>query len=191
MNNHSLLLGVMPLIVFVLVDTFSTLKWALISAVVFALIETVYSFYAFGSLDWITGISFLLVGLMSYFAWKKDDEKIFMWQPVIISWVFAVYILGVKLTGTDIFVEMVTKYKDLIPPDLQPRFQQPLMQRSLAILSWTSTIAFTLHGAVTLFSAYKLNKWWWLMARGVGFYLFMGAAVFLSQYMAVLELGGL
>lgn len=191
MNNHSLLLGVIPLIVFVLVDTFSTLKWALISAVVFALIETVYSFYAFGSLDWITGISFLLVGLMSYFAWKKDDEKIFMWQPVIISWVFAVYILGVKLTGTDIFVEMVTKYKDLIPPDLQPRFQQPLMQRSLAILSWTSTIAFTLHGAVTLFSAYKLNKWWWLMARGVGFYLFMGAAVFLSQYMAVLELGGL
>jgi hypothetical protein len=191
MNNHSLLLGVTPLIVFVLVDTFSTLKTGLIWAVIFAFIETVYSFYAFGMLDWITGISFLLVGLMSYFAWKKDDEKIFMWQPVIISWVFAAYILIVKLTGSDIFLEMVTKYKELIPVDLQPRFEQPLMIRALQILSWTSTVAFALHGAATLFAAYKLNKWWWLIARGIGFYVFMGAAVFLAQYMAVIELGGL
>lgn len=184
------MLGIIPLIVFVLVDSFSTLKWALISAVIFALIETIYSFYAFGSLDWITGISFLLVGIMSYFSWKNGDEKIFMWQPVIISWVFATYILIVKLSGTDLFLEMMTKYKDLIPTELQHKLQHPLMQKSFAILSWTSVVAFYFHGAVTLFSAYKLNKWWWLFARGIGFYVFMGAAVFVAQYLAVLELSG-
>lgn len=190
MNNYSLLLGVIPLIVFVLVDTFSNLKIALISAVVFALIETVYTLYAFGTIDWITGISFLLVAIMSFFAWKKDNEKIFLWQPVIISWIFSLYLFISKLTGSNIFLEMTQKYKSLIPEHLQSQFEQPLMIEALKTLSWTASIAFALHGAVTLFAAYKLSKWWWLAARGIGFYVFMGAAVFLSQYLAMLSLMG-
>lgn len=185
MNNYSLILGILPLLVFVLVDTFSTLKMALISAVVLALVETVFTIYQFGTLDWITGISFLLVGLMSYFAWKKDDEKIFMWQPVIISWVFALYIFIVKLTGSDIFVDMFEKYGSVMPDQMQAAYQNPIMQQALRFLSWTAAIAFTIHGAVTLLAAYKLNKWWWLAARGVGFYVFMAGAVFSAQYLAI------
>lgn len=184
MNNYSLLLGILPLLVFVIVDTFSSFKMALISAVLLALAETIFTIYQFGSLDWITGISFLLVGLMSYFAWKKDDEKLFMWQPVIVSWVFALYIFIVKLTGSDLFIDLFEKYGSVMPGNVQATMQNPIMQKALQLLSWTATAAFALHGSVTLFAAYKLNKWWWLAARGVGFYLFMGAAVFSAQYMA-------
>lgn len=184
-NNFSLLAGIIPLLVFVIVDTFSNMKTALICAVVFALAEAIFTLYYFGTIDWVTGISFLMVAVMSYFAWKKDDEKLFFWQPVIISWTISIYLTITKLFGSDFFTDMFNKYGSALPENMQMQMQNPIIQASMRYMSITCAISFLLHGAVTLYAAYKLNKWWWLVARGVGFYLFMAIAVFSAQYIAV------
>ena len=57
MNASSTILGILPLIVFVILDSFLGPKKALISAIVLAFVEAVYTIYTFGELDIVTGAS--------------------------------------------------------------------------------------------------------------------------------------
>lgn len=185
--------GLLPLVLFVLVDSFASLRAALIVAVVASLGEAIFSLYYFGHIDWITGASFFFVAILGFFSWKHQNPRFFYWQPAIISWGIALYVGGLKiLGGRDFLLDMATKYAHLLLSQghLQ-QIQHPLFQEMLRAMSITLPVAFILHGAVVLLTAYKLNKWWWIVARGVGLYLFLILSALVAKNLALARFEGL
>ena len=173
MNSSTLLLGLLPLIVFVVLDTFLSVKKALVFALILALLEAVYTIYKFGELDLVTGFSFLLLAILGGASFYKEDSIYFKFQPVILSIFMGAYFVYTFLVEEPIFVLMVTKYSNIIPEEHRLLYQHPNTQLVLKNASFTSGIGLLAHGVVTGFAAKKLSNFWWLVCRGVGFYIFL------------------
>lgn len=182
----ALLAGIIPLIVFVLVDSFAGLKAGLITAVVFALLEVVFTLIYFGELDYVTAVSVLLVLGFAGVSYKKKSDHWFKMQPVVLSILFAAILLVSSLIGRPFLYEMALKYQEVFP-QLKMQLAHPLghifYQRSNLFLGF----GFLAHAGATYFAAKKLSNWWWIAARGVGFYLVMGICTLLVNLSLMLS----
>ena len=184
MTSETLLLGILPLLAFVVMDSFFGLKTGLMAAILLAAIELFYTLSKFGTLDLITGLSVFLVFLMSYFAWKKDSEKLFLFQPVIMSFFLGSYLIFSYLISKPLFNEVYLKYgRDLMDQQQRTILESPLVQKQMALSSLTCGVMLYFHAALTWFAAIKLGKWWWIAVRGVGFYIFMLIGMFWAKAM--------
>ncbi len=181
MNSSSILLGILPLLLFVIVDSFSGVKAAIITALIVAAAEVGYSLYAFGEVDWITGLSFLLIVVLGGISYWKKTSIHFKLQPVILSLVFAVTFLVTYYMGKPILLEMMDKYQALLPEQAQQMLEVPIFRELMAKVTHYCGYAFIAHAALTAWAAFKLNNWWWIAMRGIGFYVFMLGAMFLAR----------
>jgi intracellular septation protein A len=181
MQSSMVLLGIIPLLVFVIVDSFSSMKAALISAIVFAILEAIFTYFYFGELDSVTIASLLLVILMACAAIKSNSDTLFLLQPVILSAGIGIYLIVSYYMGHPLFLEMSLKYKEFFPEQIRLMVNQPHYQILMRKVSLTSGFGMLAHGAVTAYAAFRMGKWWWIVVRGVGLYLF----IFLS-YIAAL-----
>ena len=111
MNSYNLLLGIVPLVLFVILDTFLSVKKALIFAIFVALIEAIYTIYKFGELDLVTGFSFLLLVILGLTSFYKDDSIYFKFQPVLLSCFLSLYLLFTYLAGEPLFLVIVDNIK--------------------------------------------------------------------------------
>ena len=76
MNSTTLLFGVLPLIAFVLIDSFAGLKAGIISALLFAVVEVAYSVVVYKKIDEITLGSLALVLIFGYLSYKSGSSFI-------------------------------------------------------------------------------------------------------------------
>lgn len=182
MNSYNLLLGIVPLVLFVILDTFLSVKKALIFALFVALLEAGYTVYKFGELDLVTGFSFLLLIILGATSFYKDDSIYFKFQPVILSCFLGAYFLYTYLVDEPLFLVMVDKYQDFIPESQRALYKQPQIKKLLRDFTLTSSAGFFLHGILTGFAALKLSNFWWLVSRGVGFYLILFASLFVARF---------
>jgi len=177
--ESGLLLGILPLLIFVIVDSFAGLKAALVCAVVFALIEAGASLYFFGELDLVTGFSVFLVILFSVAAYQKESQLIFKLQPVIVSWAIGLFLIISFYLDRPIIVEMMDKYGSKIP-QIAANLQNPLYRAWLHKTNHFMGYGLLAHGGVTLYAAFRMNNWWWIAVRGIGFYFFNFLAAILA-----------
>lgn len=184
MSLNIILMGVLPLIAFVMMDTFFGLKAGLVSAIGFAFLELLYTLYKFGTIDAVTGLSLSLVCLMAFFAWKKESEKLFLYQPVLMSLVLGAYFIISYTMGEPIFIVFFQKYgKDLIPQEQYQVLSHPQMQKIMTISSLTLGFGLFAHAFAIWIAIVKLNKWWWLAFRGIGFYLFAFISMLVARFL--------
>ena len=183
MGTQSLLIGILPLLAFVIIDTFFNIKIALIVTVILALIEACWTYYTFGGFDSITLVSLFLILLLSTFSYVKKNSYYFKIQPVIISLLLGSYLLFTYFSNDPFFVKLVFKYSDLLSDDQVLILKHPSNLRILKVSSMTSGFGLILHGAVTYIAAIKLSNWWWLAVRGIGFYLFMFVSFFIAKFL--------
>lgn len=183
MNSSGILMGILPLLAFVIIDSFLGVKWALISASLLSIIEGIWTYMTFGELDWITGTSIFLVILMAFFAYWKKEEKYFLFQPVVLSVILGLFMLISYFLGHPILYEMMIKYKDFLPPQNQQLMAEPIFKAILIKSSLTTGFGLILHGAVTAYCALKLSKWWWIAMRGIGIFIFMGLSFVAARFL--------
>ena len=184
MGTQSLIIGILPLLAFVIIDTFFNIKIALIFTVVLAIIEAVWTYYTFGGLDSITLVSFFLILLLSIFSYVKKNSFYFKIQPVIVSFLLGSYLLITYYFNDPFFVKLVHKYSDLLSNDHKLILKNPTNLRLLTRSSLTSGLGLIIHGLVTYVAAKKLSNWWWLAVRGIGFYLFMFLSFFVARFLS-------
>ncbi len=177
-----LFIGIVPLLAFVIVDSFAGLKSALITAVIFALFEVAFSIYFLGMVDWITAISVGLVLILSFVSWRFKSSLHFKLQPVILSGALGIIFLVSYWMGHPLLVEFIDKYASELPAEIQMRFSYPPMRQLLSVSSHFIGYAFVAHGALTGWSAFKLSNWWWIVIRGLGFYIFQIIALFAAKF---------
>ena len=85
MESSGILLGLIPLIAFVIVDSFAGIKTTLIVTSLMAILEFAFSLFFFKELDSITIFSLLSMLLLSFFSYQKKDSIFLKFQPVIFS----------------------------------------------------------------------------------------------------------
>ncbi|RLA63055.1 MAG: hypothetical protein DRQ88_07350 [Epsilonproteobacteria bacterium] len=181
MNYSALLIGIIPLLIFVLVDTFAGLKVALISTVAMALLEGVFSFYYFGEIDSVTIFSLFSVVLFCYISFRKKDPLFIKLQPAILSLVMGLVLIISFSIHEPLLLNLATKYKELYPPEFQLQFANPHFLKLLEISTFSMGLGLLAHALVTALAAFKLSNWWWLAVRGVGFYFFVGLSLVIQK----------
>mgnify|MGYP005653480877 CR=1 FL=1 len=76
MNYSFLLLGILPLLIFVIIDAFSNIKAALISAIIIAIGEAILSIFIFKEIDSLTIFSlqsvYTLYQFLLFYFFKKN-----------------------------------------------------------------------------------------------------------------------
>jgi hypothetical protein len=182
MNTTALLMGIVPLLAFVIVDSLAGMKAALITTVVLAIGEAIMTFVLFGELDSVTWFSLFTVLLMAMASYRWRSPLYLKMQPVVLSCIFSMVLLISYFSGHPMLYEMAIKYQHFYGPEVSSHFKNPAVISLLINSTWTVGIGLLLHAAVTAWAALKLNNWWWIAVRGVGFYLFCFLAFFAAKF---------
>ncbi|MFZ8933023.1 MAG: hypothetical protein ACO2ZP_03910 [Bacteriovoracaceae bacterium] len=169
----TLFFGILPLIAFVILDSFLGLKKALMATGIFALCEAVFTIYYFGELDYISAFSLFLVLIFCYVSLKKKDDFYIKMQPVVLSIVISVILITTYITDRPFLLEFSLKYQDFLPQNFKAMLARNDFQNLLTISTLTLGVAHLGHGVLVYWSAIRLNNWWWIAMRGIGYYLFM------------------
>lgn len=112
MGMASVFLGILPILVFVIVDSIAKKRVAIWSAIAMALVELLYSLIELGELDELTLLSFATVAVFGLLSIKKNNDLFFKLQPVL----FGVFLGMCSLVfyfvlDKPIFVMAADKYK--------------------------------------------------------------------------------
>jgi intracellular septation protein A len=183
MTSYSLILGLIPLIIFVILDSFASTKTALVGAIVFALLETIFTLYLFKTIDEVTIFSFVLVVILAFISYKSSNKLWFKFQPVILSIGIGIYLIGTYYLGSPVLYEMSMKYINFFPIELRYQILHPMMQLILKKATQTVGFAFLIHAVFTAICAVKLSNIWWLIMRSIGFYLFMFLGLLVARFL--------
>ncbi len=181
MAEYGILLGIIPLLLFVIVDSLAGLKAGLIIAVIAAIAEALFSYFYLGTLDIFTGCSLGLITLMSLASWKMKTPLLFKLQPSVlgIGLVLALYIS--YFFFTPLFYSMVIKYGGVLNPRLLELANTEVGTAFFKELTLYSGHLLLIQTGLVTYAAFKLNNWWWILLRGVGFYLAFFLAMLLTQ----------
>jgi len=183
MNTNFFLMGVLPLLIFVIVDTFFGIKKAAVITILAGLLEVGYSLYFFGEIDQFSIITIVTIVLFSAVSYYFNKGIFIKLQPVIMSFIFGASLIYSYLVDAPLLLEFAVKYSHLLPEANQRMLSAPYFQNILRLSTLTMGIGIFCHGIVTWIAAVFLSSWWWIAIRGVGFYLFAFIAVYSSRFL--------
>lgn len=173
--NTNLLIGIIPVVAFIILESFTNKKAALISALILAVAELIFTVSVYGMIDEITILGFVLVGIAVFLSVKTDNDIYFKLQPAILGWILCgVFFFFYYVLDRPLLSEMFHKYngesfQEMLGQTIDPKFIGLYMKILSRDLGWL----FLLHGSLTAFAAFKLNKWWWFAIRVPGLYILM------------------
>ncbi len=175
MSMLILFLGLLPLLAFVILDSLSTMKTAIVSALAIGFIELIFSFYFFGGLDWISIVIFFLFIFMGLISIKMNSPLSFKLQPALVSFLFGFSLFISYFIGHPLLAVLLEKYQEPLMQwpqffNLQEQFGMENLLRIFTIMTFTSSIAFLIHGLLVTWAALKLSKWWWIFIKAVAIY---------------------
>ena len=141
-----------------------------------------YSLYFFGTIDELTVGSVLLVVIFGFISYKQNNPLFFKFQPVILGIVLGLVFLVMEVLNKPILVLMLNKYKYGFPEEAQQQLSNPFIQEALARTSFYLGWGLILHALLVAYAALKMSNWWWLIIRGIGFYLVLIACSVLGRF---------
>ncbi|MCE9596454.1 MAG: septation protein IspZ [Spirochaetia bacterium] len=182
MEYSTLWIGIVPVLVFVILESVSGKKTALISAIALAFLELVFSLVVYGAIDELTIIGFVLVGIAVAISLKTDNDLYFKLQPAALGLIFAsVFLVFYFVLDKPLLIVMYDKYmKGALGPVLADDTKRIVFLRAMHTLSRDMGFWFLLHAALTAWAAMKLSKWWWFAIRVPGLYIIMLLACFIA-----------
>ncbi len=184
MNMSILLMGLVPLLVFVIVDSFAGVKAGVVWAIVFAIAEATLSFFWFGEVDAVTGFSIILVIGMGMATYSTNSPKFFKFQPVVLGVILSSVLLVSYWIGRPIIYVMLIKYQTKLPVEMQQAISNPILLEVLKLGTHYLGYTLLIHAMLVAYAAIKLSNWWWIIIRGVGFYV----AMFIAIQLAALQI---
>ncbi|MSR81303.1 MAG: hypothetical protein EXS58_00020 [Candidatus Latescibacteria bacterium] len=180
MDWSILLMDFVPLLVFVVVDSLSNMRRAVVWALAVAGVELIWEFCTFGEIDEFSMLSTLLILIFGGLALKYNNALFIKFKPVILSLFTALALLITWGLGKPLLVTAMDRYGPLLPAQFQPLVHLPRMQEILARATLYLGFGFLLHAGVVAWAALRLGSWGWLLTRSAGAYLMMFVALWLA-----------
>ena len=165
------LLDFVPLLVFVVLDSFGNVRYAVIGAVLAAAVELGYSYWALGGIDLfsVTFAAFIL--LFAGLSYKFNNPLFFKFKPVAIGALSGIAFLVPSTFFAPLLLTMLDRYIDLIPVEQQHKLQHPAVRLILADFNLYLGFAFLLHAGATAWAALHMSRWGWFAVSGPGLYV--------------------
>ncbi len=173
MTWQLLLFGLLPLIVFVLVDIFASFKVAVICSIVAALIETAFTYFYFHEIDEMTWITLGLVVGLGAVAYKLDNSKIFKFQPVVLGVLIGAVFAYYQYFDQPILLKFLPKMKMYLSEDQLAIVNSPENLQRMGVLSERLIYVFFVHAALVAFAAVKMSTMSWFLIRSIGIYILL------------------
>lgn len=183
----ALFLGIVPLLVFVIVDSFAGLKAGLITALVLAVAEAIFSIVYLKRLDFVTLITLATVVIFIALSYKKQSVLWIKLQPSVMGAIIGLIFVISFLIDRPILLEMALKYRDLLPTMMKENVDHMGMQALLNYGTFSIGIGHFIHAAVCAMAAFKMNNWWWIGIRSVGYYLILFLCMMMTNIYLVFK----
>ena len=179
------LFGLLPLIVFAVVDMFAGMRTAIAAAMVVALAEAFWSWTQFGEIDNVTWISLGLIVLMGLISIKMKDPLLFKFQPVVMALVLAAVLAWFQWQGRPLLVQFMPKIAPLLPEEQRAVMSNPMIVKQMGRLDLWMIPTFMAHAAVVAWAALRKSTIVWLFARGLGIYAMMIPVLLLNALLPI------
>ena len=166
-----LLLGFIPLLVFVVLDSLSNVRYAVLGGVLAAFCELMFSYYILGKIDAFAAAFAALVLVLAALSYKFKNSVFFKFKPVIGGAIMGAIFLVPSALGEPLMLTTIDRYVDLIPTDQHFKLQQPTVRELLTDLNLCLGFTLPLHASLTAWAALHLNRWWWFVISGPGFFV--------------------
>lgn len=180
MSGWFLLLDLVPLLVFVILDSLGRLRWAIVGAALAAALEVGYSLLVFGEVDEFSYVSLGLIALFGGLSVKFDNAVYFKFKPVVLNLVMAAVFIATYAMGRPLLLMGIDRYGDSLPAVLQQGLALPAVRASLERASLNVGFGLIVQAGLVGWAAMRLSTWWWFATRSAGFYLMMIVVVWVS-----------
>ena len=177
--------GLLPLIVFAVVDLFAGMNVAIAAAMVVGILEIIWSWYTFNEVDQTSWISLGLIVIMGLISIRMRSDKLFKLQPVTMALVFAVTLAWFQVVGDPLMVQMMPKIARLLPEENQWMVHDPVTLKRMARLDLMFVGAFLAHAGLVAWTALRKTTMHWLIARAAGFYAIAAVVLFINFLLPV------
>lgn len=171
MNTILLLLGIVPLIIFVLVSYFGDYKAGIWSAIITGLMVLGGVVYMTGELDETILLEIALVVVFGLIALRMKNPLYFKFQPVVVGVAIAIFLGWFQAFRTPYFL-LATKRMVKVVPDLQKALAMPGYEDMLISISHQMIWIVLVHAALIAWAAIKFKDLGWMLTR-LSIYPFM------------------
>jgi len=180
MGNWFLLLDMVPLLVFVILDSLGRLRWAIVGAAMAAVLEVAYSLLVFGEVDEFSYVSLGLIALFGGLSVKFNSSVYFKFKPVVLNLAMAAFFIVAYAMDRPLLLMGIERYGDVLPAALAEQLASPVVVEILERASLNVGFGLIVQAGVVGWTAVRLSTWWWFATRSAGFYLMMFAVVWAS-----------
>lgn len=167
---------------FVLVDSFAGLKKGIMTALLFAFAELIYTLIIFKTIDGITASSFLFVVIFGVLSYRTKKAIYFKLQPVFLGLVFGLTLIVMYFFDKPLLVMLMNKYQYAMPAEYKEMVSTPIFKNLMQKLSYILGWGFLIHAGLVAYAAYRLSNYWWLAIRGIGVYIMMFLCTFIARF---------
>jgi intracellular septation protein A len=181
MNWVLLLTDLIPVLIFVILDSRGKIKYAVIGAVSAAALELFFSYFFFGGVD---TFSLIYVGLFLFFgalSFKFNNSLFFKLKPVAISTVTGIIFLVGQLTDNPVLVVLMERYGHLLGASQLEQLSSATTVILLERASLYMIFGLFLHAALVAWVAVHHSTWWWFVARTGGGFLITVLVILLAM----------
>ena len=180
-----LLIGLIPMVLFVLVDYFTrNLRTSIITAVITAAAMGGVTWWLMGEFDYevlVIVVTMLVTGLISI---KLKTPVYFKFQPVITGVILAGVLAYFQYIDTPLMVKMLPKLRTMLDNAdlaLQPKLLELMFDNSripfFTRMTQHMMIWLLIHAALVAFCALKTRNSVWLLVKAIGLPLVTGGAL--------------
>lgn len=182
-NTRALLLaGLLPLILFTIVEEYYGTLWGLVAGMVFGVGEIIYEWVSRRKVETMTWVgNGMLLGLGSISLFTREGIW-FKMQPAILETVMGCLLIGSAIIGKPFLLMMAQKQNlfERVPPPAVPQLKAAFKGLTARI-----GVFFLIHAAIATWAALYWSTRAWALLKGVGFtvslLLYMGVEVLLLR----------
>jgi intracellular septation protein len=185
MDLSTLYIGILPILAFVIIDSFSSKRAAILSAMGMALLEVVFTIVKYHTIDSISVVAVVLALAFGFISWKMNNDIYFKLQPAILNFFFGIsFLFFYHILEKPIMILMAEKYfPDMIDKLLASKgIPKAYFTEILRLMSRDLGWWLIAHAVLTAYAALKWSKWVWFVIRVPLFYLMLIAAAFSFRF---------
>ena len=186
MDMTSLLLGVTPLVVFVILDAYASARTGLLCAMGLSIALLFYYYFALGGIDYSMVLESALIVVLGLVAMKMNNSLFFKFQPVVVGVCLSLFLAWFQVFDVPYLVKILPRMGKLVP-GMTPVIEDPKMILLMGRLSLQLIALFLVHAGLVAFSALKLGNLGWILMRLAIYPLLI---VLMVCNMVVLGMGG-
>lgn len=169
-----LIAGVLPLVLFVLVDRFAGPKTAIWTAIVTSIAGYALFCVLTRNFDLTGLVEPVFIILMGGVSLRMQNPRLFKFQPAVVGVLIALVVAYFQYLGTPIALRVMP----LLPEEVRDQLSQDPYPRILALFSGQMIWLFLLHAALMAYVALRSSNFWWLAARLAIYPMLMIAMIF-------------